>query len=57
MLVADATKYAAMAKSRVEAASRKVTLSSNVLLGVRTVVKLARAVKAENLASDAEKSR
>lgn len=57
MLVAGATKYAAMAKSRVEVASRKVTLSNNVLLGARTVVKLAHAVKAESLASGAEKSR
>lgn len=57
MLVAGATKYAAMAKSRVEVASRKATPSSNVLLGARTVVKLVHAVKAESLASGAEKSR
>lgn len=40
-----------------EAASRKDTLLSNVLLGARTVVKLARAVKGESLALGAEKSR
>lgn len=57
MLVADVTKYAAMVKSPVEAASRKVTLLSNVLLGARTVEKLARGVKAESLASDAERIR
>lgn len=57
MLVAGATKYAAMAKSRVEVASRKATPSSNVLPGARTVVKLVHAVKAESLASGAEKSR
>jgi hypothetical protein len=44
-----------MVKSRAEAASRKVTLSSNVLLGARTVEKLAHAVKAESLASGAER--
>jgi hypothetical protein len=57
VLVAGATKYAAIIKSRVEAASRKVILLSNVLLGARTVVKLARAVKVESLALGAKKSR
>lgn len=57
MLVAGATKYAAMVKSRVEAASRKVTPLSNALPGARTVEKLARGVKAESLAYGAERSR
>lgn len=57
MLVAGVTKYAAMVKSLVEAALRKVTLLNSVLLGARTVERLARAVKVESLASGAERIR
>lgn len=41
----------------VEAASRKVTASSNASLGARTVGKPARVVRAGSLALDAEKNR
>lgn len=57
MLVAGVTKYAAMVKSLVEAALRKVTLLNSVLLGARIVERLARAVKVESLASGAERIR
>lgn len=57
MLVAGVTKYAAMVKSLVEAALRKVTLLNSVLLGARTVERLARAVKVESLALGAERIR